>query len=326
MRYAFRALRKSPGFALVAVLSLAIGIGANTAMFGVVRTLLLTPLPVDAPEQLRLLAWNREGDFSINQSGTTDYRDPETGASLRSSFSYPLVQALREATPRDVDLFAFAFLRGVSVAWGDQPAFAAGGALADAGYFSGLRVPMALGRGITADDDRPGAPLVAVLSHAFWMRAFGGDPSVVGRSVRVNGVPAEVVGVTGPGFKGLSLGGFFPQTELTVPVSAQPSVYAALTDSESAFGEDGLFWLRLMARVPDAATEARAAQAWDATFRSTPSPLVAEDGFSPFLRLVDGAHGAQPVRDTTARLLWFLFGVVGIVLLIACVNLASLML
>ena len=91
---------------------------------------------------------------------------------------------------------AFSFLRGVSVALGDQPASLAGGALADGRYFAALRPAMALGRPLTEADDVPGAPVVAVLGHAFWRRAFGGDPGIVGRTVRVNGVSAEVVGVS----------------------------------------------------------------------------------------------------------------------------------
>ena len=325
LRYVLRVLRRSPGFTLVAVLSLAIGIGANTAMFGVVRTLLLTPLPVARPHELKLLAWNREGDFDISQYGSTDYTDPGGGARLRSNFSYPIYQALRAAAPPDVGVFAFAFLRGVSVAVGDQPAVFAGGAFADASYFSTLAPPMQVGRGIGPDDDRPDAPLVAVLSHALWMRAFGGEPSVVGRAIRVNGVPAEVIGVTAAGFKGLSMGGFFPQTEITVPVTAQPRVYARMSPDESLFTSDRIFWLRLMARVP-AGAESTSLQTLAAAMRTTPSPLLGGDGHLPELRFVDGDQGAQPVGAGTARLLYFLLGVVGIVLLIACVNLASLML
>ncbi|MCG6922986.1 MAG: ABC transporter permease [Acidobacteria bacterium] len=326
LRYVLRVLRRSPGFTLIAVLSLAIGIGANTAMLGVVRTLLLNPLSVERPQELKLLAWSREGDYRVNAVGETSYPDSDTGAPLRSNFSYPIYQALRDAAPSDVDLCAFAFLRSVSVALENQPAFAAGGALVDGHYFSTLKIPMALGRPIVPDDDAPRAPLVAVLSHTFWMRAFGGDRSVVGRTVRVNGVTAEVIGVSADGFKGLSMGGFFPQTEITLPVAAQPSVYRQLSAHGSRFRSDDLFWLRVMARVSSRTSEAIVQQRLAAAMRTVPSPLVGGDGHLPELRLVDGSEGAQPVRPQTARLLYLLLGVVGIVLLIACVNLASLML
>ena len=223
-RYVIRVLKKSPGFTTVAVLSLAIGIGGNAAMFGVVRTLLLTPLPVENPQELSLTTWTKEGRFSLNQVNPSSYTDRTSGVRYRSNFSFPIYQALADAAGHDADLFAFTFLRGVSVAMGDQPALLAGGTLVDGRYFSVLKVRMALGRPLIPADNEEGAPLVTVLSHSFWMRAFGGDPEILGRTVRINGIPAEVVGVTGPGFRGLSKGGFFPQTEITVPLASQPVV------------------------------------------------------------------------------------------------------
>ena len=327
LRYTLRLLGRSPGFTLVMVVSLAIAIGANTALFGVVRTLLIAPIPVERPQELKLLAWNQEGDVEVNNTGSTSYRDPATGASLRSNFSYPLYQALRSAAPSGVNIFAFAFLRGVSVAVGSDPALLTGGALVDGQYFSGLKAPMALGRPIGSGDDRPGAPIVAVLSHAFWMRAFGGDPKCVGRTVRVNGVPAEVIGISGPEFKGLSMGGFFPQTEITLPLAAQPQVYRRLGGDVSLFTSDEDFWLRLMARVPAGMSESVLQERLATIFRTSPSPLISgSNRHLPVLRLVDGSHGAQPVGRDMARLLYLLLGVVGVVLLIACVNLAGLML
>lgn len=324
LRYVLRGLRRSPAFTLVAVLSLGLGIGANAAMFGVVRTLLLSPMPVHEPEELALVGWTREGDFSISQIGSTSYRDAASGVQYRSNFSSPLYRALREAEPPGVDLFAFAFLRGVSVAVGDQPAVLTGGALADGRYFSTLGAPIALGRPLTEADDAPGAPLVAVLGHLLWMRAFGGDPEVVGRTVRVNGNPVEVVGVTAEGFRGLSMGGFFPETGITLPLASQPVVYARMSD-EPLVTADRVFWLRLMARVPAPLREATE-RALESTMRAQPSPLVGGDELVPELRLLPGARGAEPVRAETARLLYFLLGVVALVLMIACANLASLML
>lgn len=329
LRYVLRVLRRSPKFTGVAVLSLALGIGANTAMFGVVRTLLLTPLPVAHPDELHLVTWHRDGDFSISQTGSTSYPDPEGGPSLRSNFSAPLVRALGEAAEREpgaARLFAFAFIRGVGVALDDQPAQLAGGALADGRYFPVLGIPMALGRALGPDDDRPDASSVAVLGHAFWMRAFGGDPGILGRTVRVNGVPVEVVGVTGDAFRGLSMGGFFPTTDITLPMAAQPRVFPRMGDGEDLQAADGIFWLRLMARIPSATPPDRVQTALAAALRNHPSPLLGDDGHRPVLRLLPGGQGAQPVTPETARLLYLLLAVVATVLLIACVNLAGLML
>ncbi|HSM06577.1 MAG TPA: ABC transporter permease, partial [Longimicrobiales bacterium] len=324
VRYTLRVLRRSPGFTLVAVLSLAIGIGASTSIFGVVRTLLLTPLPVEAPDELALVTWRSASNPRTSNMGSTDYPDPAGGPSLRSNFSSDLYRALEAEAPTGVELFAFHFARGMSVALGDQPAVMAGGALATGSYFPALGVEMAVGRPIGPADDVAGAPPVAVLSHAFWMRAFGGDPDVVGRTVRVNAVPAEVVGVTGEGFRGMSMGGFFPATDITLPLSLQPRVTAR--DEEVAWERTpSAFWLRIMARVPEGTSWEVTEQTLQGALRGTPSPLVEEVEHAPELRLIPGSQGAQPVRPAMARLLYLLLGVVGSVLLIACVNLASLM-
>ena len=326
LRHTFRVLAKSPGFSTVAVLSLAIGIGANTAMFGVVSTLLMSPLPVESPDELAIVAWRHDGRARFGSYGSTNYEDPDGGPNYRSNFSFPTYRALREAAPAGAELFAFAFIRGASVALAEQPAFLAAATLADGHYFTVLGPRVQLGRALTVADDVPEAPVVVVVSHAFWMRVFGGDPEVLGRTLRVNGVTAELVGVTAEGFRGLSLGGFFPQTDITVPLAAQPRVFPRLASTdESLFTSEDAFWLRLMARVSDGLEPTAVGDALKSVFRGQPGPLAAAEG-EVRLRLLSGSQGAQPVSSDRARLLWFLMGVVGIVLLIACLNLASLML
>jgi predicted permease len=325
LHHVLRGLRRSPGFTFVAVTSLAIGIGANAAMFGLVRTLLLTRLPVDAPAELRIIGWRHDGNVRFDQYGSTEYEDPDGGLPYRSNFSYPLYRTLQDGAPPGVGVFGFAFLRGVSVAAVGEPALLAGGALADGRYFGTLEPRMALGRGLGPGDDTPDAPLVAVLSHTFWLRAFGGDPGVLGRTIRVNGEPAQVIGVTAPGFKGLSLGGFFPQTEITLPLAAQPRVYPQLAPGPSLFTADDVFWVRVMARAPASLNRASVADRFETALIGVPSPLASGEG-QLSLRLLDGAQGAQPPSRENARTLHVLQGVVGIVLLIACMNLAVLML
>lgn len=325
LRYTLRVLRRSPGFTLVAILSLAVGIGSSSAIFGVVRTLLLAPLPVEAPEELAILGWRTEGSPSIHQAGSTSYPAPDGGPSLRSNFNAPIYRELRQAAPAGTRLFAFSFLRGLSVSVGDQPALLAGGTMASGEYFPVLGVPMALGRPLGPGDDSPGAPPVAVLSHTFWLRAFGGDPDIVGRTIRVNSLPVEVVGVTAPGFVGLSIGGFFPQTEVTLPLSLQPLVAEEMGTGGDLSNSDETFWLRIMARIPDGTSRTAVEAALSPAFLGVPSPILEDPEHRPSLHLVAGAQGAQPIGTQTARLLYLLLAVVGMVLLIACVNLASLM-
>jgi hypothetical protein len=121
LRYVMRVLRRSPGFTLVAVLSLGLGLGANTAMYSVVRTLLLSPMPVQKPSELRLLTWRRDKGQDFSQINSTSYKDPESGADYRSNFSSPIYRALRSAAPAGTELTAFTFLRGVSVGVGGKP-------------------------------------------------------------------------------------------------------------------------------------------------------------------------------------------------------------
>jgi predicted permease len=191
-----------------------------------------------------------------------------------------------------------------------------------------MGMELALGRPITQADNQPGAPLVAVLSHRFWMRAFGGDPSMVGAQIRVNGLAAEVVGVTGPAFQGLSKGGFFPETDVTVPLAAHARVYPrwqSFADGPLE-AENDTYWLRVMARLSPDVPSQRTEEIFTATFRR--QATTANDGDTPpaEVRLLAGARGAQPVPASRARMLYVLLGVVGIVLMVACVNLASLML
>ncbi len=325
LRYVLRVLRRSPGFTLVAILSLALGLGANTAMYGVIRAMLLSPMPVQKPDALHLVTWRRDKEQDFSQINSSSYKDEDGGTSLRSNFSAPIYRALRAAAPAGTQLTAFTFLRGVSVAVGDQPALIAPGVFADGFYFETVRPEITIGRALTPADDLPNAPLVVVLSHDFWRRAFGGDPAAVGRNVRVNGALAQVVGVTGPGFRGLSMGGFFPPTDITIPISAQPTVYARMSEKSLATADD-VFWLRVLARVPPEVSLARAANAFTVAFRTVSSPANAGDAPPAAVRLIDGSHGAEPLSEDGARLLYVLNIVVAMVLLIACANLASLML
>ena len=324
LRYVLRVLRKSPGFTVVAVLSLGLGLGANTAMYSVIRGLLLSPMPVEKPEDLSLVTWRRDSEQNFSQINSTSYKDPASGADYRSNFSYSLYRSLRDARPEGTQLTAFSFLRGVSVAVGNQPALIAPGVFADGYYFETVRPGVAVGRPLLPSDDSPGAPLAVVLSHSLWQRAFGGDPAAIGQTIRVNGVPAEVVGVTRAGFRGLSMGGFFPHTDITIPMSAQPRVHPRMSE-QPLFTADDVFWLRVIGRIPDS-SRATATSAFTRAFRTIASPANAGDAQPATLKLMDGSRGAEPVRGEGARLLYGLNIVVALVLLIACMNLASLML
>jgi predicted permease len=329
VRAVIRALAHNPGYAGVAVLSLAIGIGANTVMFSVVRQLVHDPLPVERPDELRLLYWtpNADGPLGINNISATGYRDP-AGTFFRSNFSYAEFTALQRAAQGRAEIAGYSRLRQVTVDVDGRAPMSVEALLVTGNFFATLQPPVAIGRTISDADDRPGAPPVTVLSFDLWTRFFDAKPDAIGKVVRVSGVSATVIGVTDRRYRGLSPGGFVPQADVSLPMTLQPDVVPQWSEpGQSLFTDPRVHWVRALARVPDGA---------DASL--TPllqAPLRAElhaAGLAPALadgaaaRLFPGARGFDSLRNTSAQPLRLISVVVGVVLLIACINVAGLML
>src|SRR6266498_3463682 len=188
LRYALRMLRKKPGFTLVAVLTLALGIGANAALFSLTDAVLLQSLPVEAPKQLTAIS---------------SYA-PSLGPDVNTSFSYPMYHDLRDKN----EVFSGVLARGgaqMNISYEGRNDRVRG-ELVSGNYFEVLGVRPWAGRLFTQDDDRtPGAHPVAVLSYGFWERRFGKDPTIVGKTILVNENPLTVIGVSPPGFYGIEL-------------------------------------------------------------------------------------------------------------------------
>ena len=331
LRYAVRGLRRSPGFAVIAILSLALGIGANTAIFSVSWVLLSQPLPVRDPQNLLAIA-NRltipRGMRGMYQINGASYPDPASGRGYRANLSFPAYLALRGAAGDDADVFAYSFVREANIALGGWSTTGAA-ALVSGNYFRGAGAAIVRGRALTDDDDQPGAS-AAVISYRFWQAAFGADANVLGKPLRINGVPFTIVGVSGPGFVGMSRGGFFPPMDVAIPLHAQPAVCPAWEPhGESLFTSDLVFWIHSMARIregtPIAPLESRLAAAFADWMKasSVPSYRAATD---IELRLLPGGRGLDEVSRRAASPVRILTGVVAIVLFLACVNLANLML
>src|SRR5262245_51742612 len=213
-----RQLRESPGFTTVAVLSLALGIGANTAVLSLVNDVLLRSLPVERPEQLVLFR-NVEGrDGRLSRAGENNSSlDAATGRPSSTSFSLLTFQSFRERRPGLSDVFAFAPFNDINVLIDGRPETNALGQWVSGNYHAALGVPAAAGRTLADDDDRASAEPVAVISHRFWERRFGGAPSAIGSTVQVNRVPVTIVGVTRAGFAGaLQVG---ESADITLPLA-----------------------------------------------------------------------------------------------------------
>jgi predicted permease len=330
LRYGARTLIKTPGFTAVAVLSLALGIGANTALFSVVDAVLLKKLPVREPDRLVLFRWVTGPNFSPGSHHGNAARD-DSGRLVKSSFAYQTYARFREQPGPLSDVFAFGDATlNVSA---DGRADVANGQAVSGNYYAALGVPALVGRTITDEDDHAAAPPVAVLSYRYWQRRFGGDRGVVGRQISLNHVAFTVVGVTPEGFDGAMQVGSSP--DISIPIAWEPQIRG----ERSLMAGAGAWWLRLMGRLKPGATPEQARASLELVFQqsavehrearvsrgeNTLRPLGPED--YPHLVAYPGSQGETSRRQNYQKPLYMLFGVVGLVLLIACANVANLLL
>ncbi len=329
LRYGLRMLFKNKAFTAIAVLSLALGIGANTALFSLIDAVLLKTLPVKKPSELVLFNWlsgprgmARSIDGAINT-------DSASGLKSSSSFSYSTFERFRDSNDTLSGVFAFAPLQQLNVNI-DGQAEIAGGQLISGGYHGGLGVQATLGRMITPDDDRADASPVAVIAHRYWQRRFALDPEVVGKSINVNNVAFVIIGVTPPEFFGTLQVGQAP--DLSLPMAMEPRLRPGI---QSNLNEGWTWWLQIMGRLKHGMTAEQARADLEGVFQQ--SALEGWQGAQrqaqdqeprdvPRLRVVSGAQGLTELRRAYSQPLAILMGVVGLVLLIACANLGNLLL
>ena len=325
-------LVKHPAFTAIAVLTLALGVGANTALFSVVDAVLLKKLPVKDPDRLVLLkaTWdpNKFGPGGFDGANLTDQA---TGLMTGTSFPMQVYTRLRQEPGVLSDVFAFGFV-SMNLNTGAQVEVV-DGQVVSGNYYSALGVPALIGRTITDADDHLGATPVAVLSHRFWTNHFGADPTIIGRQVNINNVAFTIAGVTPPGFAGASDVG--SSLDVSVPLAWEPQIAGERTNSRGA----GIWWLRMMGRLQPGATSAQAEAALAGPFqqavvehravrqsRAQTALRVVEPKDLPRLGLDPGSQGEMTLRRDYVRPLRLLFGAVGLVLLIACANVANLLL
>ena len=308
VRYAFRMFAKYPGFTAVVIVTLALGIGANTAIFSLIDALVLRSLPVRAPGQLVQIQWRSPED-----------QQPD------HSMSYAMVRAIAAQDEIFAGVTGFSGIRfnvGPAGAITSVP-----GALVTGGYYRTLGLNPAVGRLLVPDDDERGAPVVAVLSYGYWERQYARNPAAVGERLLVNGVPVSIVGVSPPGFVGANVGSM---ADITMPVAALDRV-----DPEAApLLGTGNFWLRVLARPHEGLTmsaiEARLSASWgdiSAPVIPTHWPQSRQKAIADAVFHVSpGATGWSYLREMYVTPLLVLMAVVALVLLIACANVASLLL
>jgi predicted permease len=312
-RLGLRMLRKSPVFTGVAVISLALGIGAGTAIFALVHAVLLRSLPVPNPHELLVLKWSGTNPKIGNFMGAQD--GDAAGHLTADSVSCPVFRSLREQCAAQADVFGFVELDelGITARARHEP-FAAAGLMVSDNLFSGLGVRALMGRPLGPEDDASGAAPAIVITYEWWQREFNLDPAALGQAVTLNGNPFTIVGVLPREFPGVVAGN---QTEFYVPLSAQPQ----LLTSWSLTAPDRWF-VRLMARRKPGVSEAQVQSALNVVFARETETIMKE----PKMSLSDGRTGFSGQRNLYRKPLLLLLGIVGVVILVACANLAGLLL
>src|SRR5499427_1858766 len=323
LKEAFRRLRKAPGFTTTAVITLALGIGATTAIFTLVHQVMLKSLPVTKPEEL----W-RVGDKirCCNWGGYTQDNDGNF-----SLFSYEAYKNFREHTPEFADLAALQAGNaplGVRRAGSQGPVETRNGGYISGNFFRTLGVNPWIGRLMTDADDQPGAPPVAVMTYNIWSDKYGSDPSVVGASYQINGHFFTVIGVTPPGFYGAKLAGYgIP--DIWIPANTEP----LLAGEAQRLKRPNTNWLDIIGRVrPGVNPKSLEAKlrvefyGWLASHEPDMEPREKQTWRQQTLHLIPGGAGVAVMRDQYEDGLKLLLIAAGCVLLVACANLANLML
>ena len=336
-RYGVRMLFKSKGFTAVAVLSLALGIGANTALFSVVDAVLIKTLPVKEPQRLVLFEWQAGRAFRTNgMRGTFSSGPPNTrGASMFRYDTFEKLRQAREQAPDGplTDFFAFGPIYELTAVVNDQAEIIVGQAVTG-GYYSGLGVQPLLGRAITDSDDSVSVQPVVVLSNKYWQERFGGDATVIGRELKLNQSLFTIIGVTPPAFTGALQVDERPA--VTVPVSFEPLLLGERTGMAKP-DRPWIWWLNLMGRLKPGATREQARDSLNATFetaalevmpppRKDSDPVQIDPQDYPRLIAQSGSSGLMESRRIYKATIYGLFIIVGLVLLIACANVANLLL
>jgi predicted permease len=332
IRYALRTFLRNPGFFLVAVLTIALGVGANTALFSVVDAVLLKKLPVKDPDQLVLFkaSWDTE-KFGPGGFNGVNHFNPETKITVGTSFPLQTLARFRQEQSVLSDVFAFAPVDITLNAGGQAEVVSA--QVVSGNYYSALGVPALVGRTIMDADDNAAVTPVAVLSHRLWTTRFGSDPAIAGKQVNINNVAFTVAGVTPPGFVGTAEIG--STQDVTIPIAWEPQISGEQTNTRGA----GIWWLRMMGRLKPGATieqaQAALAEPFQASvlehraarqMRATQTLRTVEPKDLPRLGVDSGSQGEMDSRRALATPLRLLLGVVGVVLLIACANVANLLL
>ena len=324
VRLAVRGLLKTPGFTLTVVLTLALGIGANTAIFTAAKRVLIDTLPVASPHQLRMLTWV-SGPEQVVPPVWGDVGPNDAGGLTSNAFSYPVLEEMRKRA--DAVESILAFKDAPMTATIDGHAEMLSGELISGNGFQFLGVNAALGRPLSPTDDlAPSSGPVVVISEGYWTQRFARSPSILGKAIALNGVPVTIVGVSSGRFAGLQMGS---AVQVFVPLTMQPLILPrAQNGSVSLLGNPQSWWVQILVRLRPAISESRAQAELDAALRHSAVPILKRTGDLNRFHLLfqPGDRGLDYLRGAYARPSYVLLALAALVLLLACLNLANLLL
>jgi len=336
LRLGVRMLFHTKGWTAVVLLSLALGIGANTALFSAINGVIISSVPVPHAGDLVRLRTAGKNEMRNNSSDYGTSRNTPAGEEVRSTISYPIYQAIRAGNQTLTDILACAPTGNANVVVNGKAELASL-LMASGNYFTVLEVPPASGRLLTPDDDQPSAPAVAVISYGFWVRRFGQDPSVIGQAFNMNGKPVTIVGITPAWFTGIQGHGNTGR-DITVPLSMDQQFGGGTRMSVATS-----WWLQTMGRLKPGVTLAQvrgnlepifqnaARDGWNTYFASiTPEQQQLARNRNrtavPRLEVDSGSQGVYDLDSNTMSSAQILSVVVILVLVIVCANVANLLL
>ena len=323
VRYGMRAMAANPLFAAMAVMSLALGIGANTAIYSFMDAVLLRSLPVQHPDQLVIVNWRAKGETPVIH-GLEGSSHRDKGVQTSPNYPFGAFEFLRSNQHVLSTLVAYARVWRVNLVVQNQAELAMS-LFVSGGFYSGLGVTPAAGRLIAGGDDRIGAPAVAVISYKYWQQRFVSSPAAIGQSIRINNIPFTIIGVSEPGFFGVDAG---TAPKVFIPLHAVPLLAQnPEDDTKQKFFDNNFYWVEMMGRLRPGVRKEEAQTVLAAKFRqfvmaSTPK----EKANLPELWLEDGAGGIDSLRRQYSEPLFVLMAMSGLILIIACANIANLLL
>jgi macrolide transport system ATP-binding/permease protein len=326
VRYGLRSMAANKLFSAMAVLSLALGIGANTAIYSFMDAILMRSLPVPHPEELAVLNWlSTAPPAVVHGLNGTSLRNGKSGM-FSPNFPFPAYEMLRENKDVVSALFGYAPAYELNLVARNQ-AEVARGLYVSGNFFSGLGIAPAAGRMIGEEDDRSGAAPVAVITYQYWQSRFAADPSVIGQSILINNIAFTIAGVGAPEFFGVD-GSFAPTVFL--PLHSMP-IFSRKPEDEARrrFLDRNFYWVQMMGRLRPGVSLEQAQSVFGGLFHQYADSTAVtgkEKTTLPVLRVEGGAGGLDFLRRRYSKPLYVLMSMVGLILVIACANIANLLL